>query len=312
MGITREHLIWAYRLFLDRDAGPLDDLEGKIAVVRSTGDLRAAFLGSPEYEKRNLAGVGFIPPAGRAIAELPGDLRLFVDLADRMVGINILRGRYEVEETSYVRRCVAAGDHVLDIGANIGYFTIQMADWVGSTGSVVAFEPVPANLELLRKSVTENGFEERVQIVEAVAADSMGEAEILTVPVRHSFNSGGAHIVRSASKTPIDHQNLRVRQVQIDRHPMPRPVSFMKVDAEGAEALVLRGARELLLSDRPLVLAEINPDLLQRVSGIGAEVWIAEMAQLGFECRLLKSDRPGKRIRSVEGIANVVFMPVKT
>ncbi len=84
--------------------------------------------------------MNFVPATGTVITELPGDLRLFVDLADRVIGMNILRGAYELEEVEFIRSCIGPGDHVLDIGANIGYFTILMANWVGEEGSVVAFD----------------------------------------------------------------------------------------------------------------------------------------------------------------------------
>lgn len=311
VGLSRNHILWAYRLLLDREAGPLDDVDGKLAVLRSTRDLRAAFLSSPEYERSNSAGAGFVPPTGRAIAELPEDLRLFVDLADRMIGVNILRGIYELEEIAFARSCIAAGHHVLDIGANIGYFTIQMANWVGDTGSVVAFEPVPANLDLLRRSIVENGFEGRIRVVPAVVAQEPGEAELLNVDVRYSHNSGGSHILETGTPTPQDHRRLRVAKVQLDKLELPRPISFIKIDAEGAEALALRGAQELLRADRPKVLAEINPELLQGVSQISAVEWIAELAELGFECRLLERGRPGRRLRTSAELVNVVFVPVR-
>lgn len=99
-GLSREHILWAYRLLLDREAGPLDDVDGKLAVARSTADLRASFLASPEYARGNPDGAGFVPSRGVAIAELPGDLRLFVNLADPMIGINILLGNYELAGVS--------------------------------------------------------------------------------------------------------------------------------------------------------------------------------------------------------------------
>ena len=201
-GLSRDHILWAYRLLLDREAGPLDDVDAKLAVLRSTRDLRTAFLASPEYTRFNPAGAGFIPQTGRAIAELPENLRLFVDLADRMIGINILQGSYEREEIAFARTCVDEGDQVLDIGANIGFFTVQLANWVGESGSVVAFEPVPANLELLRKSIAENRFEARVRVVPAVVADEEGEAELLSVDVRYAHNSGGSR-TSSLRKHPL-------------------------------------------------------------------------------------------------------------
>lgn len=308
-GLSRDHILWAYRLLLDREAGPLDDVDAKLAVVQSTRELRAAFLGSPEYARFNPAGVDFVPPTGRAIAELPGDLRLFVNLSDRMIGINVLRGSYELEEIAFARSCIAAGDHVVDIGANIGYFAVQMASWVGPAGTVVAFEPIPANLELLGKSMAENGFEARVRVVPAVVADAAGEADILSLDVRYAFNSGGSYITTAEAPTPREHQRLRVQKVRLDEFEMPRPVSFIKIDAEGSEGLALGGAEKLLASDRPTVLAEINPQQLLDVSGRSAEELIRWMADIGFECRLLDAGRPGQQVRSTESLINVVFLP---
>lgn len=309
LGLSRDHILWAYRLLLDREAGPLDDVDGKLAVLRSTRDLRTAFLGSPEYARFNPAGAGFIPQVGRAIAELPENLRLFVDLSDRMIGVNILQGSYERDEVAFARTRVAAGDHVVDIGANIGFFTVQLASWVGESGSVVAFEPVPANLELLRMSIAENRFEARVRVVPAVVADESGEAELLSVDVRYAHNSGGSHIVDAAAVIPRDHRRLQVAKVCLDGLEVPRPVSFIKIDAEGAEGLALRGAHRLLVSDRPTVLAEINPEPLLAVSGWSGADLIRFMAGLGFECRRLERGEAGERIESTESLINVVFLP---
>ena len=90
---------------------------------------------------------------------------------------------------------------------------------------------------------------------------------------------------------------------------MPRPVSFIKLDVEGAEGLALRGARDLLRTDRPRVLAEINPDQLLKVSGTTAADLMAEMDALGFECRVLENGDLGPRIRSAEKLVNVLFLP---
>lgn len=307
--ISRQHVLWAYRLLLDREAGPQDDVAAKLDIFGSTCELRAAFLNSPEYARTNPGGVGFVPATGTAIAELPGNLRLFLDLADRVIGMNILRGNYELDEVDFARSCIARGDHVLDIGANIGYFTILLASWVGERGSVVAFEPVPANLQLLRRSIAENRFEDRVRVIPNVVADTAGEADLLSVDVRYAFNSGGAFLMSGTAPTPLDHRRIRVTKTQLDMLEMPRPVSFIKLDVEGAEGLALRGAKELLRTDRPTVLAELNPEQLLMVSGTNVEDLIQEMSGLGFECRLLDRGRLGERIRSTESLVNVVFVP---
>ncbi len=308
-GLSHDDVHWGYRLFLDREPGPLDDVAAKASTFRSTRELRAAFLNSPEYSLLNPGGSGFVPIAGRVITELPGDLRLYVDLADRVIGMNILHGIYELEEAEFVRSLLAPGDHVLDVGANIGYFSVQMASWVGQEGSVVAFEPVPANLALLTRSIAENGFENRIRVVPGVVANEAGETDLLTVDVRHGFNSGGAFIVGEGGATPFEHRRIRVTKIPLDGFEMPRPVSFIKLDVEGAEGLALRGARQLLQADRPTILAEINPGQLLKVSGLSAEELIAEMSGLGFVCRRLENGEPGERIRATDSMVNVVFAP---
>lgn len=310
-GLSREHILWAYRLLLDREAGPLDDVDGKLAVARSTADLRASFLASPEYARGNPDGAGFVPSRGVAIAELPGDLRLFVNLADRMIGINILLGNYELGEVAFARSCISAGDHVIDIGANIGYFSVLMASWVGPAGSVAAFEPVPGNLDLLRRSIAENDFEARVRVFPAVVAEASGETDLMSLDVRYAFNSGGSYIARAAAPTPREHQRLRVSKIRIDELDLARPIAFVKIDAEGAEGLALAGARDLLVRDRPTVLAELNPHQLREVSGTSAEKLIRWMADLGFECHQLEGGRLSGQIHSTESLINVVFRPLR-
>ncbi len=150
---------------------------------------------------------------------------------------------------------------------------------------------------------------DRVRVIPGAVADEAGETDLLSVDVRYAFNSGGAFIASSGSPTPLEHRRTRVTKVQLDALDMPRPISFIKLDIEGAEGLALRGAKELLLADRPRVLAEINPEQLLKVSGQNAGGLIAEMAGLGFECRRLEKGRPGERLRTADSLINVVFLP---
>src|SRR5256885_1850996 len=70
------------------------------------------------------------------IKELDGGARLVVDLSDHVIGLNIVRGRYEADEVALMGRVVSAGDTALDVGAHIGFFSMQMAALVGPRGRV--------------------------------------------------------------------------------------------------------------------------------------------------------------------------------
>ena len=70
------------------------------------------------------------------IKELENGVRLFVDLSDHVIGLNIVRGHYETDEVRYLRRVLKPGDTAIDAGAHIGFFTMQMAAIVGAGGVV--------------------------------------------------------------------------------------------------------------------------------------------------------------------------------
>src|SRR5215472_12549003 len=161
-GLTREHVVWAYRLLLDRDPENEDVIGPKLAGSRDTSELRRHLMTSAEFQQKN-RDYAHSNDRTVVIKELTGGVRLFVDLADHVIGLNIVRDRYEVDEIRYVRSVLKPGDTAVDVGAHIGFFALQMADMVGATGKVYAFEPVDTNADLLERSILENGFDDRVE-----------------------------------------------------------------------------------------------------------------------------------------------------
>lgn len=302
--ITRDHVVWAYRLLLDREPESDARVDEKLAAWDSVRQLRIDFITSQEFRAKN-PDLAWTNEPTVVIREISPGLRLFVDLSDQVVGIGILRGKYEADELDLVRRHVRAGDTVLDIGANIGFFTVNLAALVGDRGKVYAFEPSLRVAGLLERSVSENGFGDRVELKRAAVADRPGRLGLF---VGHdTLNLSGSYLVRY--KDSRDGEILEVPGVQLDAEPLRRPVSFIKIDIEGAEPLALRGARTLLQEDRPTILAEINPSQLARVAGCSPAEFLAEMEGLGYRCRTIK-DRP-VAARHLDGdrILSVVFSP---
>src|SRR5580700_7741428 len=145
--VTREHVIWAYRLLLDRDPESEDVIGPKLAGSRDTRELRHHLMTSAEFQSKNRDYAHTNDPT-IVIKELDGVapvVRLFVDLSDHVIGLNIIRGSYEADEIALVKHMLKPGDTALDIGAHIGYFTMHMAAAVGPSGAVYAFEPFDAN-----------------------------------------------------------------------------------------------------------------------------------------------------------------------
>jgi FkbM family methyltransferase len=310
--VTRESVLWAYRLFLDREPESEAAVDLKLAGHGTTRDMRRDFMSSAEFRSKNVPDLAYTSERSVVIKEIAPGLRLFVDLADVAIGLNVVRDRYEVSESRFMDALIQPGDSVLDVGANVGFHTIQMAARVGPSGRVCAFEPMPQNLEFLRRSIEENGFEERIVVQDAAVSESVGQSEMVFLSLdERSFNSGGGHLrIPGQDLLPAQHA-LKVRTVTLDQCDLRRPVRLIKIDIEGAEPLALGGARELLRADRPTILSEINPPQIEEVSGRGPADFIAEMAKLGYRCFLLVEGRPGSEIRDVpdQRVRSVVFSP---
>jgi FkbM family methyltransferase len=283
--ITRDHIVWAYRLLLDREPENdvvVDNLKG----VPDTRALRAALVTSAEYAEKN-------PDYARTnrrtlvIKELESGVRLFVDLSDHAIGLNIIRGEFERNELAFAQSMVSAGDHVLDCGAHIGLFAIQLAHRVGPTGSVHAFEPFEANADCLARSIAENRFDDRLTLVRAAVGESPGTLTL--VYAEESLNSGGAFIAPAGTAIPLNHATRTVQAIALDHYPLPRPIRFIKIDIEGAEPLAMRGAADLLRADRPAILSELHPAQLQTVCGVTPSAYIAQLAAFGYRCHVLEA-----------------------
>lgn len=308
MPLTRDDVIWAYRILLDRDPESEDVIGPKMRAYSSTRELRHDMVTSDEYQEKNR---DFAQTNERTLVihEIDEGLRLWLDLADHAIGLNILRGRFELNELDFIRRTVRAGASVVDCGAHVGFFAMHMARLVGTNGSVVALEPFQGNLECLERSVRENRFEDRLRIEAAAAGARTGEAELVFAP--RTINSGGAYLRRDKDEVPAGHETLRIRTVALDNVPAPRPVTFIKADIEGAEPLAFRGAERILADDRPVILSELHPYQLERVSGTTAAGFIEEMRACGYTCHLLGAGIPTTRIDDAptSGVTSVVFLP---
>jgi FkbM family methyltransferase len=310
--LDREFIVWAYKLLLDREPESEDAIAAMQTAWGTTRDLRRALMASPEFRAKNPESLAYTPESNVVIAQLPSSLRLFVDLSDVAIGLNIARGRYEASELAFVQRSVKRGQTVLDIGANIGLFSIVMGDLVGPDGRVHAFEPLQQNLALLERSIRENRMEERIAVRRALVGDAAGERQLVSLSLQEgAMNSGGAYLQTPGSPAPAGHTVQSVPMVTLDTEEFGSPVSFIKIDVEGAEPFVFRGAKRLLATDRPVILCEINPRQLERVAGCGGSDFIAELAALGYRCFELESGNPAALIEhwGDRSVGSVVFLP---
>jgi len=188
-------------------------------------------------------------------------------------------GVFEKEESALFRETIKPGMTVLDVGANIGYYTVMASRLVGPTGRVLAFEPEPLNFELLIRNVVENSCENVTAWPYAVGA-SLGYADLnLTWPASTASHSIA---VRPAGGSG----SVRVVTVPLDGFldPALRP-DAIKMDIEGAELMALQGMEKILASSKlKIVFIECVPELLSAL-GKRAEDVLGVLERRGFKAR---------------------------
>jgi hypothetical protein len=125
-----------------------------------------------------------------------------------------------------------------------------------------------------------------------------------------SRNSGGAHLLGTGG-VPPHHEGRTVPMVALDQLDLPGTVRFIKMDVEGAEHLVVQGAKALLSRDRPIVLSELSAPQLAAVSGCTSAEFVAALEELDYACHLLQNGKPTRRIKYVvdDDLHSVVFLP---
>lgn len=176
-----------------------------------------------------------------------------------------LYGEYSEGEVQLFRLTVQPGMLALDIGANIGAHTVALASIVGNRGAVMAFEPVPLFFQMLSGNVALNALMNVRTFPYAVGAEH-GSVRIPAIDFGQDDNYGGFELDQFTSGEPVP-------VVTIDELSLPR-VGFMKIDVEGYEERVLRGAEGTIHHDRPVLYVECNPgprapELLRYVQEIG-------------------------------------------
>ena len=245
------------------------------------------------------------------IKEIAPGVRLLIDLSDHVIGLNILRGHYEPDEIRFVRGRLQPGDSAIDVGGHIGFFTMHMAAAVGPEGRVYAFEPLDSNASLLERSIAENGFDDRVRFQRAAVGAAPGTAT-LTFPAE-TLNSGGAYLLQDGTAALTGNQKKAVRLVALDALELRRPVRFIKMDVEGAEPQVLRGAARILTEDKPVILSELHPTQLARASGMTAGEFLAQIAALGYRAHHIDHGNVGAPIEQAPGdaLVSVVLLPAR-
>jgi FkbM family methyltransferase len=182
----------------------------------------------------------------------------------------------EARYVDLLRTQVRPGTTVIDVGANIGFFTRYFAAWTGPTGRVIAIEPEAANFERLQSMLRSKGLDRIVVPVHAAAAEHAGQVALAI----DRYHPAGHCLSPDGVPTPAVTVDDLVRQYPEGR------VSFIKIDVQGAELRVLQGATRTLTDARPAVLVELDETAL-RSQQASIEAVVEFLASYGYQGRLL-------------------------
>lgn len=184
--------------------------------------------------------------------------KLYVDSKDSVVSeVLISEGRWEDYLTKTIKKYLEKGNIVIDVGAHIGYYSTYMARLVGKTGKVYAFEPEPHNFKLLERNVKENKFSNIILENKAVS-DHVGKSYLYL----NEKSTGDNRIFYSND----NREKIVVDLITLDEYfkNIKKKVDLIKIDVQGVDLKVLKGAKKILDSNKHIKIAvELYPEGLR-------------------------------------------------
>lgn len=255
---TIEDVYYCFRLLLGRNPSEPEWPGHSGHAGSRLSSVVAQYLDSPEFKARQLSS---FDSGGIELVNLP-DFKMYVPKFDPLVGRHIYASKtYEPPVTDILRRLLQPGDFFVDVGANIGFFSLLAAQLVGKQGHVFAFEPFSQNVKLFYLSQQVNKFEQ-IDLFPIAVSD---RSKLYLYD-----NAGTTGVISQLSS---DFQRVMdstiVYSVSLDKWlSSVKRLDCIKIDVDGAEGLVITGALELLRRHKPYVVCEFGPDAIQMLSRI--------------------------------------------
>jgi FkbM family methyltransferase len=228
--------------------------------------------------------------ARSGVHRLPGVDRAFLAL------YGVYKEYVEAGPIDRLREFVPDGSLVIDVGANVGFFSVRFAQWVGTSGEVISIEPEDRNYDSLVSALKRKDLIGRVRALKAVAAAAPGPAflEINSLhPADHKISRDGTGMAVDA---------ITLDGVVPDKGIL-RP-SLVKIDVQGAEMLVLQGASDILKISRPALFIELHEEGLARF-GTSVSAILDHLSQYGYEAYWLMQAGPHRKTNPAEIHARV-------
>jgi FkbM family methyltransferase len=276
---TQDDILACFRLLLGRNPNP-EEWDGHMAHVGdSLPEVVASYTRSLEFARRGLNTQN----TGEIVLTDFHDFKIYSDNNDGAVGKFIRQGVYEPDVTSVFRRILKPGMGILDIGANIGYFSFLSAAVVGESGRVFAIEPNQENAKLFEASRRLNGFKQ-ISLLPVAAGPENGSLALYS-----------SHSTGTTSSLPADLDALlSARLVPClkldDVLSKSDVIDLIKIDVDGAEYMALMGCEQLIQRHKPSIISEFAPDLLPGISGVSGEDYLSWFVDRKYSLAIIQPD----------------------
>jgi len=229
------------------------------------------------YKLLRRLGVRFVPIRVK-------NVKMWVDLHDEVLNHHFfVHQEYEPFETSLIERATAPGMTVVDIGAHIGYYTLHLALRAGTRGKVIAFEPDPTNMQLLKRNVQLNRLSNVICEQSAVLGhngktmlylsnNNFGDHRVFDAQDQDRFNKG------------VPRESIEVRATALDSYLESRgeQADVIKMDIQGAEMLALPGMVKTLSNPNVVLFCEFWPYGLHKAN-TNPKQFLESLRDLGLQ-----------------------------
>jgi FkbM family methyltransferase len=276
--ITEKEIHTIYGHLFERSPKP-DEVAHWISVEATTDTIKNELLASYELWQKNKNKF-------RVLVTTP-EFKIYAMQNDSSIGAKIIRSKsFESHVADAIKRNLKTGDIFIDLGANIGFFTLLAASIVESTGKVISVEPNMQNLQLLYSSILENQFE-NIKVLPFAASD---RSQILNLTV---FGSNGLVRLPNQSNSQFV-QSVRIDEL-IDNE---LKINVVKLDVEGYEPLAIKGMDNIIRKHKPIIISEFNPWHIQHGTKMSPKEYLRQLYHYDYSLSIL--ERSGGIIPNVD------------
>jgi FkbM family methyltransferase len=233
------------------------------------------------------------------------DGHFFIDKRSDLFKRLVIHAFYEPELVSYCRQYIDPMRDAIDVGANIGFYSVLFSKKISKTSRILSIEPTNTAFERLKKNLELNDCMSSIILYKGVVSDQVGEIEINTIIGREEYSSIGGmnHPEISGDSYTSYKVSSSTLDVLVDKNNL-NP-GFLKIDVEGSENLVFKGGLNTIKTYKPVILAEVS-NLLLTKNGSSAKEVIHMITNLGYKA--INPSSPQLNVSDVH-IGDVLFVP---